>query len=408
MKVNQPVETLADDEILSARWSAIGALSVSVFALVMAEFLPPSVLTPMAADLSISLGLAGQAVTATAVVGAVAALFVPVVTRRVDRRTVLLCLLVALLASDLLTAVSTNLATLLTARIMLGIALGGFWSMVAATAMRLAPMSVLGRAMAIVLTGVTMATLLAAPVGAAIGDLLGWRAAFWLAGIIGTLALVGVALTIPRLPARSEIDLGGLIEVARRPQVGWALGAVFLLMSGHFAAFTYIRPVLEEIARLDIRAISFALLLFGGAGFAGNLFGGLLSGRNPQLSVAVGTIAVALAMTLVLVLGNSALVVFLALGLWGMGCAMLPVGFQSWVAAETTDKAELGGGLLTATFQVAVAGGAVFGGLLVDRFTVLAAPGYCVAVALLGLAIVGRRLVRAPQADPANDVRRAS
>lgn len=389
---DRPTETFADAEVLVTRWGAIAALSVSVFALVMAEFLPPSVLTPMAADLSVSLGAAGQAVTATAVVGALAALLVPVVTRSWDRKMVLLGLLATLCVSNLMTAVAGNLPVLLAARVLLGVALGGFWSMVAATAMRLAPMSILGRAMAIVFTGVTMATVLAAPVGASIGDLWGWRAAFWLAGLIGGLALLAVALTLPRLPARSEASLAGLIEVAARPQVGWALLGILLLISGHFAAFTYIRPVLEQVARMDIAAVSLALLVFGGAGFIGNLFGGLLSGRDPRLSVMGGASAIGIAMTLILALGVSAPVAIFALGLWGMGFAMLPVGFQAWVAAETVDKAELGGGLLTATFQVAIASGAVFGGLLVDRFSVLAAPTYCVSAAILGLILVSRRL----------------
>ncbi|MET4682095.1 MFS transporter [Brevundimonas faecalis] len=390
------------DSPSTALWSGIAALSLSVFALVMAEFLPPSVLTPMAADLGISLGAAGQAVTATAVIAAVAALLVPVATRRWDRKRVLIGLMIALSLSNLLTATATGLVTLLTARLLLGVALGGFWSMVAATAMRLVPMSVLGRAMAIVFTGVTMATVLAAPVGAYIGDLLGWRTAFWLAGGVGLAALLGVLVTLPRLPARGSADLAGLVEVARRPQVLWALIAVLLIISGHFAAFTYVRPVLEQVTGLGISAITLALFVFGGAGFLGNLAGGLLSGRDPKLSVIVGAMAMATALAAVLILGASVLVTTAALGLWGMGFAMLPVGFQAWVATETTDKAELGGGLLTATFQVAIAGGAIFGGLLVDRFTILAAPAYCVTVAIAGLALVALRLniARRSQASP--------
>ena len=120
-------------------WSGVAALSLSVFGLVTAEFLPPSVLTPLASDLGVSLGAAGQAVTATAVVGAFAALLVPVVTSRWDRRLVLLGLLLLLGVSNLMTAAAVNLPMLLAARVVLGVSLGGFWSMAATTTMRLVP-----------------------------------------------------------------------------------------------------------------------------------------------------------------------------------------------------------------------------------------------------------------------------
>ncbi len=137
-----------------AAWAAIGALALGVFALVTSEFLPASVLTPLAADLGVSVGAAGQAVTATAVVGAIAAPLTPVLTGRFDRRTVMWALMALLCASNLLTVFAVNLPMLLVARILLGASLGGFWSMAAALAMRLVPAKALPRAMSIVFTGV--------------------------------------------------------------------------------------------------------------------------------------------------------------------------------------------------------------------------------------------------------------
>ena len=235
-----------------------------------------------------------------------------------------------------------------------------------------------------------MATVLAAPVGAYVGDLLGWRAAFWLSGGIGLLALFSIVATLPKLPPRDGVNLAGLVEVASRGPVRWILAGVILVISGHFAGFTYIRPVLEQVTHLGVAAISVALLVFGGAGFIGNLLGGVLAGRDPKLSVLGGAAALALALLAVAALGASPTVTVAALALWGVGFAMLPVGFQAWMAAETTDKPELGGGLLTATFQVAIASGAVFGGLLVDRFGVLAAPAYCALAGAAGVLLVAR------------------
>lgn len=306
--------------------------------------------------------------------------------------------------SNVITALAGSLAVLLLARLLLGVALGGFWSMAAATAMRLVPIDALGRAMAIVFTGVTVATVSAAPLGAFVSDLLSWRAAFWLAFGVSLLALVSVAATVPKLPPAGRSDLAGLADVARRSTVRWALIGVLLVVSAHFAAFTYVRPVLEQVTRLDVPAISLALLVFGGAGFLGNLAGGYLTSRDPKLSVIAGSALMSGAMGLLLLAGAWTLPAVTALALWGAAFAMLPVGFQAWVAAETQDKAELGGGLLTATFQVAIAGGAVFGGLLVDRLGVLSAQGYCAVAAAAGLALVARQkwrpVPRLPSACP--------
>src|SRR6186713_2653284 len=150
----------------AALWAAVASLSLGVFGLVTAEFLPASLLTAMAADLHVTAGAAGQAVTATALVGAVAAPAIPLLTARFDRKRVLLTLTALLFVSNLLAAMAGSLAVLLFARVVLGVALGGFWSMAAALAMRLVPERLFPRAMSLVLTGVSIATVCAAPVGA--------------------------------------------------------------------------------------------------------------------------------------------------------------------------------------------------------------------------------------------------
>ena len=369
-------------------WSGVAALSLSVFGLVTAEFLPPSVLTPLASDLGVSLGAAGQAVTATAVVGAFAALLVPVVTSRWDRRLVLLGLLLLLGVSNLMTAAAVNLPMLLAARVVLGVSLGGFWSMAAATTMRLVPMPVLPRAMSIVFTGVTVATVSAAPVGAYVGDLLGWRATFLIAGLVGVAALACLWLTLPRLKPGATAGLKDLAEVAVRPRAMVVLASVVVVISGHFAGFTYIRPVLEQVVRLDVAAISLVLLAFGCAGFIGNFVGAFLAERDPKLAIITGSGLMAAAMTALVVLGATPWLAAVALTVWGLAFAMLPVGFQAWMVADVPDRPELAGGLLTAAFQVAIASGAVAGGLLVDRFGVLSASVYCGAAAAVGACLV--------------------
>jgi predicted MFS family arabinose efflux permease len=385
-----------------AAWTAIGALALGVFALVTSEFLPASVLTPLAADLHVSVGAAGQAVTATAVVGAIAAPLTPVLTGRLDRRLVMWGLMALLCASNLLTVFAVNLPMLLVARILLGASLGGFWSMAAALAMRLVSAKALPRAMSIVFTGVSVATVSAAPVGAYVSDTLGWRAAFVIAGVVGAAALLALVATLPRLAPTTPPKLRGLLQVARRPSVAVALVGVLLVISGHFAGFTYIRPVLEQVTRLDVGAISLTLLAFGVAGFFGNFAGAFLAERDPRLAVLGGASLVAASALAIVTLGVSAAVVAVALTVWGFAFAMLPVGFQAWATSEASDQAELAGGLLTSTFQVAIAMGAVFGGVLVDHLGAVSASAYAglAAASGVGLVLTVLRARQAPAPTP--------
>jgi DHA1 family purine ribonucleoside efflux pump-like MFS transporter len=391
------------DDNRPAAWAAVGALTLGVFALVTSEFLPASVLTPLARDLGVSVGAAGQAVTATAVVGAFAAPLTPVLTGRFDRRVVMWSLMALLSVSNVLTVFAKDLPTLLVARVLLGASLGGFWSMAAALAMRLVPPAAMPRAMSLIFTGVSVATVSAAPIGAYVSDTLGWRAAFIIAGVVGAVALLAQLITLPRLAPTSTPRLMGLVEVARRPAVATALIGVLLVISGHFAGFTYVRPVLEQVAHLDLKAISLTLLAFGVAGFFGNLVGAALVGRDPRLAVLTGAALVGVSALAIVILGQVGLVTAIALTVWGFAFAMLPVGFQSWATSAAPDQAELAGGLLTSTFQVAIAAGAVFGGVLVDQMGPLSAPGYAAVSALAAVALVlalRRRAARAPAQVP--------
>ena len=380
------------------RWPAVGALALGVFGLVTAEFLPASLLTAMAADLGVSDGAAGQAVTATALVGAVAAPSIPLLTRRFDRQRVMLVLSLLLVASNLVAATAGSLATLLVARVVLGVALGGFWSMAAALAMRLVPPQRFARAMSVILTGVSVATVCAAPVGAWMGEAWGWRSAFMAAGGVSVLSLMAQWMTLPRLPPRDNPDLRVLGQLLGRPAVRVALLAVVLVISGHFAGFTYIRPLMEQVTQLPATVVSAVLLGYGVGGFFGNFVGGALAGRSERHAILAGGASIALLALALLVAGQSALVTAVAVTLWGFAFGAFPVGFQTWIVRAAPDQAEGAGGLLVAAFQVAIAAGAMGGGWLVDHVGALGGPGFAVVTVSVGTWLTlrhGPRPVRA-------------
>lgn len=368
----------------AARWAGVATLSLGVFALVTAEFLPVSLLTPMASDLGVTDGAAGQAVTATALVAAVAAPVIPLATRRLDRKHVLLALTSLLLASNVLAVLATSLPALLLARVLLGVGLGGFWAMAAALALRLVPANLFARAMALVLTGVSVATVCAAPIGAWMGELWGWRSAFTAAAVLSAFTLAAQFLALPPLPPRDRPDLRVLLELLGRRGVRVALLAVLLVISGHFAGFTYIRPLMEKVTHADVQTVSAVLLGYGIGGFFGNFAGGWIAERSERWSIVAGASFIAVLALALLTGAGSATLTAVAVTLWGFAFGAFPVGFQTWIVRAAPDHAEGASGLLVAAFQVAIASGAIGGGVLVDRVGPLGAPAFMATAMLLG------------------------
>lgn len=347
-------------------WGAVLAMTLGVFGLVGAEFLPASLLTPMAADLGISEGMAGQAVTATAAVALVTSLLITVVTRKLDRRLVLIGLSVLLIFSNLLVAMAANLPMLLVGRVLLGMALGGFWTLSAATMMRLVPEAVVPKALSVMFLGVSAATVFAAPVGSYVGDIVGWRNVFLGAAVLGAIALVVQLATLPSLPPRGHSRFGTLVEVLARPGVGFAMFAILLVFTGHFAFFTYIRPFLETVTGVGVAGVSAVLLGFGIATFFGNYLGAVLLERSMRLTLTIMPVVMgALALSLS-VFGGSLASDAAMVALWGLAFGAVPVAWTTWITRAVPDEAESAGGLFVAAINFAIATGAAAGGAIFD------------------------------------------
>lgn len=382
----------------SPAWLAVFSLAMGVFGLLTAEYLPASLLTPMALDLGVSEALAGQAVTVTAVVALFSGLLVPGLTRGIDRRLVLLGFSALMVASNLLVALSSSLAVLLAMRILLGIALGGFWSMAAAVAMRLVPAALLPRALSIIFSGIAAGTVVAVPLGSYLGGRYGWRSAFVAAAAVGLATLAFQWFTLPGLAPRRTARLRTVLDVLLRPGIAVGMLGCVLVHTGHFALFTYIRPFLESTTGVDADGLALMLLGFGVANFAGTLLAGAMLERSPRatlvlMPVVVGVAALALVGLPATVTGQALLV-----ALWGMAFGGVPVAWSNWVARAVPDQAESAGGMVVASVQSAIAAGAAAGGAM---FSFSGIAGVFVAAGILmllaALLIALRVRVHAPR-----------
>ena len=347
-------------------WAAVGSMALGVFALVTAEFLPASLLTPIAADFKISEGAAGQTVTATAALALLSSLLVTAVIRNLDRRIVMLGFTILLLISNLIAAFALNFPMLLVGRVLLGAALGGFWTMSAALTMRLVPEASIPRALSIIFSGVSAATIFAAPVGIYLGHLFGWRAVFLMAAGLSAITLIAQAATLPRMPAAGSARLGTLVEVLKRPGVAVGMMCAMFLFIGHFAFFTYLRPFLEFTTGAGVAMISSALLGFGVANLIGTMLSGFMLERSLRGSLASMPLVLAVLAACLAMFNTPLSVDLVIIALWGMAFGAVPVAWSTWLTRTVPDEAESAGGLLVAAIQLAIAIGAAGGGAIYD------------------------------------------
>jgi len=368
-------------------WFAMLSLSVGSFALAGSELLPMGLLTPMAADIGVSEGAAGQTVTLTALLAGIAAPTVALVIRRLDRKPVVLMLTALVVLSNLAVALATDYLVLLLARTLLGVAVGGFFALIGATIVRLVTLQGMGKGMAVVFFGLAAATTIAPPVGALIGEAFGWRSAFLAAAGLGSLAWLAQLASLPRVPAAEGTSLVALLRLLTRGKVRVGLMAIVLVFGGNIAGATFIRPYLETGAGFDATAVASVLLAYGVATLVGNGAGGIAADRALRLGFTLTCLVIGVA-TLGLVTFGDGLAPVLGLAcLWGLGVGAIPVMIQTWMGRAAPDQLEAVGGLFMAVIQFSIASGAIAGGLAVDLFGV-SVPLYLNAAGGLAAALL--------------------
>jgi len=369
-------------------WLGVASVALGSFVLVLSEFLPIGLLPAISTDLNESIGTAGLMVFGTAIAGAIAAPVVTVATSRVDRRYVLLALTVLLVLADALAAIAPTFAVLFVARVLLGIAIGGFWAIGAGIATRLVQPGSAIRATSYITAGISVATVVSLPLGAFVTSLASWRLAFVIGGVLGLIALGLQLALLPRIPAIHRVrfsTLGGLLRIPRA-RVG--LIATAFVFVAQFAAYTYVAPYLKDLVKVSPDTITLALLVFGVAGILGNFVAGVTLSRSVIGTLGASKFVLAGAVVLLPILANSLVGVFALLVIWGLVWGALPLGTQTWMAAASTNGAESGLALFVTTIQLAIAGGSVLGSVAVTSFGLAADFWMAGAIAIVGAVVL--------------------
>lgn len=374
-----------------AAWGAILSMALCVAVLIASEFMPVSLLTPIATDLGVTQGQTGQAISISGIFAVLTSLFISGLTRRFDRRLVLLSFSASLVLSGAIVTFAPNYAVLMVGRALLGVAIGGFWSMSTSIVMRLLPPVLVPKGLAMINAGNAIAATISAPLGSFLGDYIGWRGAFFFVVPLALLALAWQWLRLPSLPPRASEGSPNVFRLLKRPQVALGMASTLLLFMGQFALFTYLRPFLETVTQVSISTLSLLLLMMGLAGVVGTYcVSRLLEARLFSILATIPLVMALIALALI-AFGASPILTGVLLIAWGLFGTAAPVGWGTWLSRYMPDDAEAGGGLQVATIQLAITLGAAIGGALFDTAGwwstfIFAAALLCLASLFAGLA----------------------
>lgn len=362
---SEPSAPPAPSPLLS--WLAVLSVMLGIFSIVTTEILPIGLLTSIGSSFTISDGTAGLMMTMPGFLAALSAPLVTVATGRVDRRLMLGAFTVLLALANFLAAAASSYWLVLVSRVMVGVTIGGFWSIGAGLAGRLVPAGSVARATSVIFAAVPLGSVVGLPLGTLIGDLAGWRTAFLVMGVFTVGVLVLLLLVVPPLPAARTTRLHVLGGMFRSVNTRFALGTTFLIVLAHFGTYTYVAPFLERVTHVGSGSITVFLLGYGVAGIAGNFLGGVAVARRPRATFAVAAAMIAGATLLLPVLGRWEPGAVALLIVWGVGYGAVPVCSQTWFAKASPDSPEASSVLFTASFQATFSTAALLGGVVVDR-----------------------------------------
>ena len=384
---------------------ALFALAIAAFAVGTSEFVIMGLLPDIARDLDVSIPSAGMLVTGYALGVTIGAPIVAMITANVPRKRALMGLIALFIIGNALCAVAPNYTVLMIARVVTAFGHGAFFGIGSVVAASLVAPNKRAQAVALMFTGLTLANVLGVPLGTALGQIAGWRAPFWIVSGIALLAAGAVALWVPSRIEMQRASLAREFRVLRDPQVLMALGTSALASASLFAVFTYITPILEDVAGLSPHAVTLALLTFGLGLTAGSTLGGRLADWRliPSLLAFLGAIAaVLMAFTVTM---HDPLAAVITMLVWGVfGFAIVP-SLQLRVVDKANDAPNLAATLNQGAFNLGNATGAWLGGSAISAGVALTSlPWVGVVCVLLSLGVMSASalLERRDAAAPAS------
>ncbi len=390
--------------------AALLALAISAFGIGTTEFVIMGLLPEVASDFGVSIPSAGLLISGYALGVVVGAPVLTALASRVPRKTVLVGLMVLFIAGNVVSALASTYGLLMTGRVIAALSHGAFFGVGAVVASSLVAPAKQASAIAMMFTGLTVANVLGVPAGTALGQALGWRSTFWAVSVLGVVGLIGILALVPVQATTPSAGLRSELAVFRRPQVWLALAMTTLGFAGVFASFTYIAPMMTEVAGFSPGAVTWLLVLFGAGLFAGNLIGGKAADRAlmPSLYVILATLAAVL--VVFVFTAHAQIPAAITIAVFGAAGFATVAPLQARVMDKAEGAPALASAANIAAFNLGNAGGAWLGGQAIGAGLGYTASNWIgAALALAGLLVAvisgmldhGRRKARRAELAPA-------
>ena len=401
-----PVSTTTTEKTTAPAFPWIGLLTLAgaIFVSVTSEFLPTGLLPDMAEELGVSLSTAGLLVTVFAGTVVIATTPLAALTRKYSRKGLVVVVLGVIALANILAAIAPTYEILVGARVLGGLAHGLFWAVVAAYSAHLVPKHQLGKAVAITSGGASAAFVLGVPVGTALGHALGWRAAFAIIAVIVVLLAFAVVKFLPPVNHHVVLKTGEIAIPLYKDRsirgVVLLCIVIVILITGQNTFYTYIAPWLVDVAGFPDTSVAFLLFLFGGAGVIGLVLAGYASDRFPKRGFALAIAGMMLAIAVLAVWSANSVVVVIAFVLWGVAFGGVPAMLQTRMLHTASFRTrDVAAALQTTAFNVGIGGGALLGGILLDRTGIHSLPAAQIAFLGIGLALmIGTDALRSARA----------
>lgn len=375
----------------------IFALFLAAFGIGTAEFVIAGLLPDISTDLGVSIPTAGLLISAYALGVAIGGPLVTVALARLGRKTALLLLVALFSAGQVLCALAPDYTLLLVARILVSVGHGAYFGIAAIAATRIVGPDRAGRAVALLLTGITVANVLGVPLGTAIGNALGWRATFWVVGALGLVSLAGIALLVPESPAtpRGQSSLARDIRVLARPAVYMTFLVIVVAMIGQFALFSFIAPFLVEETGVPLDWVPALLVLNGIGSTIGVLIGGRLADWKLMPTLIGMLLLLAVIYALLAVTGANPVLAGICILIWAGASFGFGAPAQTRILKAAADAPNLASPLVPSVFNIGIALGATAGAYALEAgwgYASLPLIGAAVSLAAAAIAAASWRL----------------
>lgn len=377
---------------------AVYILGLSVFALGTSEFMLSGLLPPIAKDMGVTIPQAGLLISAFAIGMVVGAPLLAVATLRLPRRTTLIALISLFGLGQVAGALAPSYGLLFASRIVSALACAGFWAVGAAVAIAMVGKDQRARAMAVMIGGLSIANVLGVPAGAFLGEQFGWRAAFWSVGAASAIALAGILALIPKIPLPAEKPrLRHELRIYRDRQVWLSIGITALAAGGVFCAFSYLSPMLTDVAGLDSKWVPWILGLFGVGALVGTTIGGRIADAHLFGVMLWGITASTVFLAALTVLASSAAAAIALSFLIGVSAFFTAPALNARMFNVAGAAPTLAGATTTAAFNLGNTGGPWLGGTVIDAGHGFVAPawaGGAMTLTAIALTVIALRLDR--------------